>query len=723
MHIKRNYFMNMDKNHSTGKRRSENIRGRHSDRQRYNNIPEEDDLFDDIEIKYEDPEEDGYDSYESEDSWVNDEDDTDTGWLDDDIEEDDDFEDDMDSPYDDMEDRLYNQAMSQKGQKKNVRELNSASQTVDRNQKKKENEQKKKKGIKNVLIAVLVEALTLCCIFGYGYFLRKWNLITRPEINDSVIENNNISLEKKKEMEGYWNIAIFGVDARGNTNLGKGLNSDVIMIASINMGTGDIKLCSVFRDTYLNVSDSNKYNKINQAYAQGGPEQALAALNKNLDLNIKHYITFNWKAVADGINILGGIDDIEISKAELYYINAYITETVNATGVGSHQLKKTGKQHLDGIQAVAYARLRNMDNDFARTERQKKVIKACFEKAKKADFSILNNIMVVCFPQVATNISMGDAVKMAQGITKYNLAETGGFPWARGDARIPGKGACVIPATLESNVIMLHEFLFGEQNYQPSSAVIKYSQKIKEDSNLYKEGKPIESVRTDQGVIQKPKDEAAETSASETERPTELDTEEYTYGTDENGKLIYPTNADGDVVFPTDEDGKIIYPTDEEGNIIKPSSNSKPGERPTDELIESEGDAGSDIVDEDGNIISPGETESSSHIKPTKETGSTRPTESSGHITIGPTGGNGQQDSTSGPGTSHPKPSETHTQKPSQPQTPAQSQSSGNGNITEIPDEPIVLPRPDNQGNVTPETTASGGGPGNDLSNMGPGGM
>ena len=228
--------MNMDKNHSTGKRRSENIRGRHSDRQRYNNIPEEDDLFDDIEIKYEDPEEDGYDSYESEDSWVNDEDDTDTGWLDDDIEEDDDFEDDMDSPYDDMEDRLYNQAMSQKGQKKNVRELNSASQTVDRNQKKKENEQKKKKGIKNVLIAVLVEALTLCCIFGYGYFLRKWNLITRPEINDSVIENNNISLEKKKEMEGYWNIAIFGVDARGNTNLGKGLNSDVIMIASINMG-------------------------------------------------------------------------------------------------------------------------------------------------------------------------------------------------------------------------------------------------------------------------------------------------------------------------------------------------------------------------------------------------------------------------------------------------------------------------------------------------------
>ncbi|MDO4438549.1 MAG: LCP family protein [Eubacteriales bacterium] len=723
--------MNMDKNHSTGKRRSENIRSRHSDRQRYDNLPEEDDLFDDIDIEYDDSDDDEtYDTYDSEDDWSREED-IDTGWLDDDADDkadfmDDDFMDD-DKAYDDMEDMLYSQAMKQKGQKKNFKELNSANQTVDRNQKKKEKEQKKKKGIKNVIIAILVEALTLCCIFGYGYFLRKWNLITRPEINDNAIENNNISVEKKKEMEGYWNIAIFGVDARGNTNLGKGLNSDVIMIASINMATGDIKLCSVFRDTYLNISDSDKYNKINQAYAQGGPEQALAALNKNLDLNIKHYITFNWKAVADGINILGGIDDIEISKAELYYINAYITETVNATGVGSHQLKKTGKQHLDGVQAVAYARLRNMDNDFARTERQKNVIKACFEKAKKADFSVLNNIMVVCFPQVATNISMGDAVKMAQGITKYNLVDTGGFPWARGDARIPGKGACVIPATLESNVVMLHEFLFGEENYQPSSAVIKYSQKIKEDSNLYKEGKPIESVRTDQGVIQKPKTEAPETQETETEKPTELETEEYTYGTDENGKLIYPTNEDGDVVFPTDEEGKIIYPTDEEGNLIKPSTNHKPGERPTDELIETGGDAGSDIVDNEGNVIIPGETENGPHTKPTNES------ESQGHITIGPTSG-----STESGGNAQTKPSETQGQRPGESQKPAKPQtpeeSSGNSNITEIPDEPVVLPKPDNSGNTAPGGAGNSGmpgnagnpgnsGPGNDLSNMGPGGV
>ena len=98
------------------------------------------------------------------------------------------------------------------------------------------------------------------------------------------------------------------------------------MICSVDLESGEIKLVSVFRDTYLNISDKNTYNKINAAYAIGGPEQAVAALNKNLDLNITQYATFNWKAVADAINILGGVD-IELTKAEFHYINAFITET------------------------------------------------------------------------------------------------------------------------------------------------------------------------------------------------------------------------------------------------------------------------------------------------------------------------------------------------------------------------------------------------------------
>ena len=128
--------------------------------------------------------------------------------------------------------------------------------------------------------------------------------------------------------------------------------------------------------------------EINAAYAEGGPQQAIKAINKNLDLNITQYVTFNWKAVATGINIMGGVD-IEISKAEHYYINAFITETVKGTGIGSVQIKKPGMHHMDGVQAVAYGRLRLMDSDYARTERQRLVIQKAFEKCRRDNLNAM----------------------------------------------------------------------------------------------------------------------------------------------------------------------------------------------------------------------------------------------------------------------------------------------------------------------------------------------
>ena len=543
-------------------------------------------------------------------------------------------------------------------EKKSPRELNTVDSSVDRGLYTREKETRKKSRIKKILIWTVVELFTLAAIFAYGYFLRSWNMIARPEVRKEVIENKNISLEKKKEMEGYWNIAVFGVDSRGNNVVEKGLNSDVIMVASINKDNGEIRLVSVFRDTYLNISDKNAYNKINQAYAIGGPEQALAALNKNLDLNIQHYVAFNWKAVAEGINILGGVDDIPISKAELYYINAYITETVKVTKIGSYQLKNTGPQHLDGVQAVAYGRLRYMDNDFARTERQRIIIKAAFEKAKKANFSVLNNIMVVCFPQVATNIDFNEVIEMAQNITKYTIADTGGFPWSRGDANIGKRGDCVVPTTLESNVVKLHEFLFGDTNYTPSDAVLTISAKIKSDSNLYKEGKYIESVATDGGVIQKPKTGApaagSGSSSGSSQEKESKNEEKVTLGVDEDGNYIYPTDEDGNIIVPTDEDGEVIYPTDEDGNIIKESS------RPT-ELSTEDGVPGESSQTAPGDIYIPGSddqygpggapTSSSVNTNPTRESkNNNRPDEDSPGSSDGPSDVPEAPTATSNPG-------------------------------------------------------------------------
>lgn len=131
----------------------------------------------------------------------------------------------------------------------------------------------------------------------------------------------------------------------------------------------------------MQVSAEGKYHKINQAYFDGGHKQAVDALERNLDLQIDDYATFNWKAVADAITILGGID-IDISDSEFGYINGFITETVNSTGLGSHQLEHAGTNHLDGVQAVAYARLRLMDTDYNRTARSAPGIVACYGKSK-----------------------------------------------------------------------------------------------------------------------------------------------------------------------------------------------------------------------------------------------------------------------------------------------------------------------------------------------------
>ena len=277
-----------------------------------------------------------------------------------------------------------------------------------------------------------------------------------------------------------------GVDSRdGNT---KNALADVQLICSINQETGEIKLVSVYRDTYLKIDSKGTYHKINEAYFKGGHKQAVSALEENLDVKINDYATFNWKAVAQAINVLGGVD-IEITQPEFKYINTFITETVNSTGIGSTQLASAGPNHLDGVQAVAYCRLRLMDTDFQRTERQRKVISLALEKAKQADLATRTNLVKAILPQISTSVGVDDVLPMAKNASKYHIGETAGFPFAQKTKKM-GKMDCVIPVTLESNVVTLHQFLYGEDAlYSPSSTVKKISDHIAEESGFYEGGK------------------------------------------------------------------------------------------------------------------------------------------------------------------------------------------------------------------------------------------
>lgn len=362
--------------------------------------------------------------------------------------------------------------------------------------------------------------------------------------------------------DGYWTIAVFGVDSRdGNT--GKGALSDVEMLCSIHRKTGEIRLLSVFRDTYLRIDQKEDFDKINEAYFLGGPEQAIKALEDNLDLQIDDYATFNWKAVVDAINVLGGVD-IDITDKEFAYINSFITETVNSTGVGSYQLEHSGMNHLDGVQAVAYARLRLMDTDFNRTERQRKVLGQAMEKAKNSDLKTLTTLIGTVYPQTKTSIGVDNLAGMAKNAKKYYISQTSGFPFSHQEIKI-GKKACVVPTTLESNVIQLHSFLYNTENYVPSENLKSISTHIIEVSGLGEPGKDIESGKnvgaegnngggqtqagsSQQNTGESPKPTAQETQPAETESESSVEnTEESTSETEETIQPIesYENNEEG----------------------------------------------------------------------------------------------------------------------------------------------------------------------------------
>lgn len=401
-------------------------------------------------------------------------------------------------------------------------------------------------------------------------------------VGKNIIQGNN------------WTVAVFGVDARDG-ELEEGTRSDVIMIVNVNKRSGDVKLVSVFRDTYLKIDDDGNYNKINAAYERGGHEQAVKALEENLDIKIDDYITFSWSAVAKGINALGGID-LEISDAEFSYINAFITETVNSTGIGSVQLKSAGMNHLDGVQAVAYGRLRLMDTDFNRTARQRKVIGLAVEKAKAADFDTLKNAALAVLPEVSTSIGIDDLLPLIRNIDKYNIGDSTGFPFSRQTMDI-GKLDCVVPTTLESNVVTLHQILFGEENYNPSSKVKSISDHIGEVTGLTDAGENAPEAGTGGGIVHKDtgSNTPAATEAPQTEAPTESETaesesestdestEESGEGSENESESTENSENEDDSRDESKQDGE-----EDEADEPESESQSRPHTRPTETAKEPE---------------------------------------------------------------------------------------------------------------------------------------
>lgn len=350
----------------------------------------------------------------------------------------------------------------------------------NRNRKRKKMTRRQRR--KRKLILFIVEVMVILILLAALFVIIKLNKLNNTGDLDEDKLNINIDAKTQELLDGYTNIALFGIDNRSTGKYESG-NSDCIMIASINNDTKEVRLISVYRDSFLAVDDDDDLRKLNAAYAKGGPTGAVAALNKNLDLDIKEYVAVDFNAVMEVVDALGGIE-LDISSKEAETMKIYINEMNEVMGTNGTAVSGPGLQTVNGIQALAYCRDRySGGDDYGRTERQRTVISKIVEKAKAASLPTLNKVIDKLFPDISTSLSRSEILGLAAGIKDYELADTQGWPFQLTTERMGGKlGDVVVPTDLETNVNLLHQYLFDVEDYETTQTVKNISKSVINES-------------------------------------------------------------------------------------------------------------------------------------------------------------------------------------------------------------------------------------------------
>ena len=343
-----------------------------------------------------------------------------------------------------------------------------------------ENNMRKKKkmnkGLKIFLIILLVLVIFILGlgVAGYTFVNGKIGKMQKENIDTTAV---GINEETKQELKGYRNIALLGIDSRAD-DYGLGNRSDCMMIASINQETNEIKLISVYRDTYVYVMENRtkRLDKITHAYSYGGAQNTLKSLNEAMDLNITEFVTVNFDAVIAAVDSLGGVY-IDIDKSEIKYVNDYIDATSESSGVKSSHITHSGRQKLDGVQAVSYTRVRyTAGGDYKRTERMRTVVEAMLSKAKTLNVGQLNSFADTILPKIRTNISTSEIWGLIPKLASFKVTESIGWPYdTKGITLDRWYG---VPVTLKSNVERLHKEAFEQEDYEASDTVKEMSAAI-----------------------------------------------------------------------------------------------------------------------------------------------------------------------------------------------------------------------------------------------------
>lgn len=346
-------------------------------------------------------------------------------------------------------------------------------------------------GIETTVLLILSGIL-----FVYAWINRSMDKMNQDTLDSSQIQiNSEVKANTDlSQMSGTQVIALVGVDARGveGSELAESMNSDTIILCCIDHDKQEIRMVSIMRDTWMNMAkytdEYYEFDKANSAYNRGGPESMLSMLNTNLDFALTDYVTVNFKALADAIDVLGGLD-IEMTNAECVHANNYNREVSEAQGVEYEAIPYdedlgddySEVRHVSGALATSYARIRYGGGDDAkRTSRQRIVINLMVQKLKQNPTKI-PEILDKVMGNVSTSLTKNEILELGMHAVTYTMGTSYAYPFqlCYGENVVNALGEdVVIPVTLEFNVRELHEYLYPGLSYEPSAAVTEYSDYI-----------------------------------------------------------------------------------------------------------------------------------------------------------------------------------------------------------------------------------------------------
>ncbi len=230
---------------------------------------------------------------------------------------------------------------------------------------------------------------------------------------------------------GVFNLLLIGIDTDNDELKGR---SDTMLLASFNARTGEMRLVSFLRDTYVKIPGKG-HNKLNAAYSYGGAELLIKTLENNFLVQIDGYLAVNYSLMVELVDAIGGVE-MTVSEDELPKLNGILEYYNYQHGVEEKQgrLETAGTHNLTGLQTMSYARIRKLDSDFVRVERQQKVILAIYEKICRTDLSTLTNIVLNYISRVGTDITIAQATGLI-----FTLRAIGDISTA--SLRIPHNGA------------------------------------------------------------------------------------------------------------------------------------------------------------------------------------------------------------------------------------------------------------------------------------------